>query len=133
MALFHRGTRYLSHLYLTVDAERPLLLSSTLRDDNASLTCDLTNPNLFDPVGMLILQHDLLHLPARDFLWNGACYERWNFDERLRQVGIDINFAADFADLFEVRRARRHQGRTTRVPDVGTAPRRRASNLRPIA
>ena len=72
MTLFHRGTRYLSHLYLTVDAERPLLLSSTLRDDNASLTCDLTNPNLFDPVGMLILQHDLLHLPARDFLWNGA-------------------------------------------------------------
>jgi hypothetical protein len=33
MALFHRGTRYLSHLYLTVDAERPLLLSSTLRDE----------------------------------------------------------------------------------------------------
>jgi hypothetical protein len=44
MALFHRGTRYLFHLCLTVDAERPLLLSSTLRDDNASLTCDLTNP-----------------------------------------------------------------------------------------
>jgi N-terminal domain of (some) glycogen debranching enzymes len=44
MALFHRGTRYLFHLCLTVDAERPLLLSSTLRDDNASLNCDLPNP-----------------------------------------------------------------------------------------
>jgi hypothetical protein len=34
MALFHRDTRYLSRLYLTVDGERPLLPSSTLRDDN---------------------------------------------------------------------------------------------------
>src|SRR3954451_3283004 len=42
--LFHRDTRHLSHLFLTIGGRRPLLLSSTLRDDNATLTCDLTNP-----------------------------------------------------------------------------------------
>src|SRR3954449_8713504 len=44
--LFHRDTRYLSHLSLTINGKRPMLLSSTLRDDNAALTCDLTNPDL---------------------------------------------------------------------------------------
>jgi glycogen debranching enzyme len=42
--IFHRDTRHLSHLYLTVGGARPMLLSSTLRDDNATLTCDLSNP-----------------------------------------------------------------------------------------
>lgn len=36
--LFHRDTRYLSHLYLTVDGQRPLLLSFTVGDDNATFT-----------------------------------------------------------------------------------------------
>ena len=40
--LYHRDTRHLSHLYLTINDTRPILLSSGLRDDNAMLTCDLT-------------------------------------------------------------------------------------------
>ena len=141
--LFHRDTRYLSYLYLTVDGQRPLLLSSTLRDDNATFTSDLTNPDLFDSRGTLILEHDLLHLRRSRFLWNGACYERLavrNFDERPRQVRIDISFAADFADLFEVRGARRLRRGTMQAPDVGADcvtlayrgldDRRRATTLR---
>ena len=49
--LYHRDTRYLSHLLVTLDGQRPMLLSSTLRDDNAMLTCDLTNPDLYDTMG----------------------------------------------------------------------------------
>ncbi|MBB3138637.1 glycogen debranching enzyme [Rhizobium pisi] len=60
--LFHRDTRHLSHLYLTINGKRPMLLSSTLRDDNATLTCDLTNPDLFDDKERLVLGHDLIHL-----------------------------------------------------------------------
>src|SRR5687768_14174111 len=41
--IFHRDTRYLSHFCLSLDGHRPLLLSSTVRDDNAVLICDLTN------------------------------------------------------------------------------------------
>ncbi|MBY2989170.1 amylo-alpha-1,6-glucosidase [Rhizobium leguminosarum] len=104
--LFHRDTRYLSHLSLTINSTRPMLLSSTLRDDNAALTCDLTNPDLFDKKGKLTLAHDLVHLRRTRFLWVRRCYERLtvkNYDERPQQVRIEIAFAADFADLFEVR------------------------------
>src|SRR5690349_21727802 len=44
--LFHCDTRHLSRFTLTIGGARALLLSSTLRDDNATLTCDLTNPEL---------------------------------------------------------------------------------------
>ena len=113
--LFHRDTRYLSHLYLTINKSRPMLLSSTLRDDNATLTCDLTNPDLFDEKGKLTLGHDLIHLRRSRFLWNARCCERLtvrNYDDRPQQVRIEIVFAADFADLFEVRgTARARRGR----------------------
>ncbi|MDK4743030.1 amylo-alpha-1,6-glucosidase [Rhizobium sp. CNPSo 3464] len=111
--LFHRDTRYLSHFYLTINSKRPLLLSSTLRDDNATLRCDLTNPDHFDDKGKLTLGHDLIHLRRTRFLWNACCYERLtvrNYDDRPQHVRIEIGFGADFADLFEVRgtvRARR--------------------------
>ncbi|CAA0096427.1 Uncharacterised protein [Starkeya nomas] len=104
--VYYRDTRHLSHLYLTMSGQRPMLLSSTLRDDNATLTCDLTNPDLFDDEGRLVLEHDLLHLRRSRFLWNGACHERLsirNFDDQRRRGRVDLAFAADFADLFEVR------------------------------
>lgn len=104
--IYHRDTRHLSHLYLTIDDMRPMLLSSTLRDDNATLTCDLTNPDLFDADGKIAVEHDLVHLRRTRFLWNGTCYERItvrNFDVETRRFRLALAFAADFADLFEVR------------------------------
>jgi glycogen debranching enzyme len=113
--LFHCDTRYLSHLYLTINGKRPMLLSSTLRDDNAVLTCDLTNPDLFDGKGKRALCHDLIHLRRTRFLWKARCYERLtvrNYDEQPQHVRIEIAFGADFADLFEVRgTARARKGR----------------------
>jgi glycogen debranching enzyme len=141
--LFHRDTRYLSHLYLTIDGHRPLLLSSTLRDDNAALTCDLTNPDVIDDQGKIVLEHDLLHLRRSRFLWDGKCYERLtvrNFDQRPRRANVEISFAADFADIFEVRgtvRARRGKMQPPQVDAdrltlayVGLDGRRRATTLR---
>jgi glycogen debranching enzyme len=110
--VFHCDTRHLSHFYLTIEGRRPMLLSSTLRDDNATLTCDLTNPDLFDAAGRLILEHDLIHLRRSRFLWGGTCFERLavrNFDERSRRISVEIAFEADFADIFEVRGTRRER------------------------
>lgn len=104
--LFHRDTRHLSRLTLAINGSRPLLLSSTLRDDNATLTSDLTNPDLFDEQGHLRLEHDLIHIRRSRFLWKAACYERIavrNFAEQAVTVVLDLAFEADFADLFEVR------------------------------
>ena len=117
--IYHRDTRYLSHLFLTIDGQRPILLSSTVRDNNAMLTCDLTNPDLNDASGQLSLAHDLIHIRRSRFLWNGGCYERMairNFSNAVRHVRIELAFAADFADLFEVRGAVRKRRGTYREP-----------------
>jgi glycogen debranching enzyme len=119
--LYHCDTRHLSHLHLSISGARPMLLSSTLRDDNATLTCDLTNPDLYEQ-GRLVLGHDIVHLRRSKFLWNAACFERLavrNYDDRPRRVRIAVDFAADFADLFEVRGMRRERRGTLHRPQVG--------------
>jgi glycogen debranching enzyme len=119
--VFHKDTRHLSHFFLTIENARPILLSSTLRDDNATLTCDLTNPDLLDSSGHVLLEHDVIHLRRSRFLWNAVCFERLvvrNFDERPRRIRISIAFAADFADIFEVRGATRRQRGALLAPEI---------------
>ncbi|MFC6490554.1 glycogen debranching N-terminal domain-containing protein [Nitratireductor sp. GCM10026969] len=118
--IYRRDTRYLSHFFLTIGGERPLLLSSMLRDDNALLTFDLTNPDLYAEGG-LELQHDVIHIRRTRFLWNATCFERVsvrNYDESTRRVQLELAFAADFADLFEVRGARRARRGKLHTPKV---------------
>ena len=45
--LFDHDTRYLSRFELLIDGMQPLLLGSSVRDDNLTLTADLTNPDIF--------------------------------------------------------------------------------------
>jgi glycogen debranching enzyme len=107
--IYHCDTRHLSHLHVALGNARPMLLSSTLREDNATLTCDLTNPDLYED-GQLAIAHDRLHLRRSKFLWQAGCFERVsirNFDDRARRIQLVLGFAADFADLFEVRGAQR--------------------------
>ncbi|WP_372424638.1 amylo-alpha-1,6-glucosidase [Salinarimonas chemoclinalis] len=120
--LFHRDTRHLSHLDLTIAAERPILLSSVMRDDNASLTCDLTNGDLQDADGVVVLEHDLVHVRRSKFLHGDAAYERIgvrSFADRPLTLEIALRFAADFADLFEVRGAKRARRGRYLAPEVG--------------
>ncbi len=119
--LFHRDTRHLSHLHLAICDARPMLLSSMLRDDNATLTCDLTNPDLYEDERPLI-GHDLIHIRRSKFLWNASCFERLtirNFDRRRCGIRLTVDFAADFADLFEVRGSRRENRGTLHPAEVG--------------
>ena len=44
--LYHEGTRFLSRFELTMNGERPLLLSSTVKEDNVLLNVDLSNPDM---------------------------------------------------------------------------------------
>ena len=43
--IFHADTRHLSRLEVLLNGMPPLLLGSTIRDDNTMLTVDLTNPD----------------------------------------------------------------------------------------
>jgi glycogen debranching enzyme len=105
LGLYHHDTRFLSRLKLTIEQRSPLLLSSTVRTNNAVLDVDLTNPDV-QHGDVLLLPKDTVHLTRMKFLWNATCYELLllrNFGEDARRVRIDFDFDADFADLFEVR------------------------------
>jgi glycogen debranching enzyme len=110
--IYHLGIRHLSKRELSVARQWPLLLSSTVREDNDVLSIDLTNPDItldHEPT----LPRDLLHLFRTIFLWDGVCYEQLrivNYGEMPCETSLSIAFDADFADIFEVRgmeRARR--------------------------
>lgn len=119
--IYHRDTRHLSRLGLAIQGVRPMLLGTTLRDDNAALTCDLANPDLYED-GRLVLERDLVHIRRSKFLWNAACHERLavhNFSDRPQRLRLDMHFTADFADLFEVRGAVRAKRGTVHAPETG--------------
>jgi glycogen debranching enzyme len=109
--LFHRDTRFLSRLELLVNDAQPLLLGSNLRDDNAALVVDLTNPDvIFDQ--QVVLEKDTVHILRTIFLWRDTAYQRLgvrNYGNRATAVRLSILFASDFADLFEVRGAHRER------------------------
>ncbi|HEY3680174.1 MAG TPA: glycogen debranching N-terminal domain-containing protein, partial [Bradyrhizobium sp.] len=109
--LFHADTRYLAKLQLVFEDMQPLLLGSNLRDDNSSLTVDLTNPDVYQQ-GRLILQKDMLHIVRTLFLWRGTAYQRiglQNHGDRAASFDITLLFDNDFADLFEVRGEKRQR------------------------
>ncbi|MDB5987491.1 MAG: amylo-alpha,6-glucosidase [Nevskia sp.] len=120
--LYHRDTRILSQLELLLEDARPLLLSSMTQDDNAVFSADLSNPDLLRD-GQIALRREQIHLHRLKFIWNGACYERLlvrNFSDQPLSVRLSLRFAADFADLFEVRgeqRARRGESSAARESD----------------
>ncbi|MBO9498066.1 MAG: amylo-alpha-1,6-glucosidase [Novosphingobium sp.] len=121
--LYHRDTRHLSHYYLTINGNvRPILLSSSLRDDNSVLTIDVTNPDIAGESGST-LQNDLLHIRRMRFLSESRLYERMtltNYQDVPATVSLELHFASDFADLFEVRGATRIRRGERLQPAVGT-------------
>ena len=103
--LFNTDTRYLARLELMLGEVQPLLLGSSLRDDNSGLTIDLTNPDIYQD-GRLVLPKDMLHIVRTIFLWQGTAYQRiglQNHGEHRASFDLKLMFDNDFADLFEVR------------------------------
>jgi len=107
--LFNADTRYLARLELVLDQVQPLLLGSNLRDDNSSLTVDLTNPDIYHH-GRIVLPKDMLHIVRTIFLLRGTAYQRiglQNHGDRRASFDLTLLFDSDFADLFEVRGEKR--------------------------
>jgi len=103
--LYHEGTRFLSRWELRLGNDRPMLLSSTVRDDNALLAVDLTNPDT-NLKGDVVIQRGTLHISRMIFLWQGKAFEQMRvLNYGLAPVGLSLSlkFEADFADIFEVR------------------------------
>jgi glycogen debranching enzyme len=112
--IFHEGTRFVSRWKLGINGTSPLLLSSNVKEDNDFLVVDLTNPVLRLPEGRVI-PHGTIHLVRTIFLWEGDCFERTEISSFALQpvsITLELDFAADYTDLFEIRgTARKQRGR----------------------
>ena len=107
--LYHNGTRHLSRLVVRLGDKIPQLLRSTIQDDNAFLTLDMMNPDVYRD-GTLLLPRGSVHLFRSKFLWRHVCYDRLrlaNFSTHSLETSVSFDFAADFADIFQVRGSKR--------------------------
>ncbi|RUL87770.1 amylo-alpha-1,6-glucosidase [Tautonia sociabilis] len=127
--IYHEGTRHLSALILRLGRCRPMLLSSTIKEDNAVLEVDLTNPDIVstedtnrngDDQGVEVTRGSL-HVFRRTLLWEGVCYQRIsvrNYGLMTVETSLALDFSADFVDIFEVRGTRRSRRGTLLDPVV---------------
>jgi glycogen debranching enzyme len=109
LGIFYVETRHLSRMTLRFDGQTPLLLASTVRDDNAFLSVDLTN---FGTGTQPDIPRGTVHLYRSKFLDEGICYEQFrltNYGLTPVEFSLSFEFGADFADIFEVRGTERHQ------------------------
>jgi glycogen debranching enzyme len=111
--LFHAETRHLSRFAMRINGQQPQLLSSTIREDNAFLSVDLTN--LDSPVsGDDTLPRGTVHLFRLQFLRDSSLYQHLrllNYGLQPVRMSVSLQFAGDFADIFEVRGTKRlHHG-----------------------
>jgi len=109
--IFHADTRYLSCFEFLLNGAQLLLLGSNVRDDNSTLTVDLTNPDIYFE-NKLFLHKDVLHIVRTLFLWHGTAYQRFgiqNHGDQTVSLRLLFAFGSDFADIFEVRGIRRER------------------------
>ncbi|MGH2722899.1 MAG: amylo-alpha-1,6-glucosidase [Actinomycetota bacterium] len=109
LGLYHMDTRFLSALELTVNDMHPLLLHSST-ERNYSQIVELAYPfELKDPQGLERRENVSLQ---RFRVLSGSLFERIrirNFGTEPRKIRLQIEFGADFLDIFEVRGMYREQ------------------------
>lgn len=80
-----------------------------VKEENDILVVDSANPDLPGPDGRTI-KGDTLHLFQSCFLWDRSCHLRIrvsNFSRETAEFPLEMEFGADYADIFEVRGMRR--------------------------
>lgn len=105
LGMYYQDTRFLSRLTLKLGKDRPLLLSSTVREDNAVLAVDATNPDVCRN-GETVVPRGTVHIFRSKILWKRTCQERlriYNYGRAAMDFSFSLEFDADFADIFELR------------------------------
>jgi glycogen debranching enzyme len=116
--LYFEGTRHISEFLLRLWNARPLPLSSVIEANNFLFTADLTNLDV-SHLNEVVIPRGTLHLKRSTFLWHDVCYEEFtivNYGLSPLLLPFSVTFAADFADIFEVRGMKR-QKRGQRLED----------------
>jgi len=118
--IYHQDTRFLSRLSLRLGNHRPMLLSSTVKEDNALMTVDLTNPDVPQP-DQAVVPRGSLHVFRSKVLWGETCYDHLrlhNYGRLPIRLSLVLEVEADFVDLFEVRGMERRRRGALWVPRV---------------
>jgi glycogen debranching enzyme len=119
--LFCDDTRMLSRFSLKLGAASPSLLSSGVSQDNVFFRANVTNRRLPE-LGDSVTPEGVIHIERARFLWDGRlheCLTLTNYGENKVPAPLRFHFAADFADIFEVRgQVRPRRGRLL-PPKIG--------------
>jgi glycogen debranching enzyme len=119
LGLFLTDTRHLSGWHLTVGGGAPLCLSSQVSADYvAQVDFTVTSLHEGDLLGREPVNY--VHL-RRDMLIDDVLVDRLvltNFQGKPVDTSIALSWAADFADVFEIRGARRRERGRYSVPQV---------------
>src|SRR5207249_1174810 len=100
--MYHDGTRFLSRLELRLNGQRPMLLHSSVKQDNSLLAVDLTTPDFYEE-GRLAVMKGTVHVFRAKLLWQSACHEHLrvvNYGEEPVSLRLSLEFGADYADIF---------------------------------
>ena len=120
LGLYYQDTRFLSRLTLKIGKDRPLLLSSTVREDNAVLAVDATNPDVWRD-SEIVVPRGTIHVFRSKILWDKACHEKLrihNYGRAAVDFILLIELEADFADIFELRGTHRERHGQRLEPEI---------------
>lgn len=109
--LFYAGTRHLSRSWLTFSGQRLMLLGSHVNPESSTLRVAMTNADLLRG-GKVAIPRESMHLERHALLWEACLHQVFrvvNYCSDTIRSDLRLEFAADFADVFEVRGARRQQ------------------------
>lgn len=118
--IYYQGTRFVSEMELELNDCRPILLSSNVKNENESLSIDLTNPTLEQASGKQ-LPEGVIHVSRSKFLQNNVCHERitlHNFGLETCDLLVTLSFHADFKDIFEIRGIARDRKGSLLPPEI---------------
>src|SRR5438046_9539599 len=91
LGLYYQDTQFLSRLTLKLGKDRPLLLSSTVREDNAVMAVDATNPDVWRD-SETVVPRGTVHIFRSKILWQQTCHERLRIHNYGR-VTVEGSFA----------------------------------------
>jgi glycogen debranching enzyme len=109
--LFYRDTRFLDRFELRLNGEFPILLSTAPSDDGSELVTHLSNTDE-QRDGEIMLARDTVALQRTKAVVTDTLYEQLqlhNYGRQSLALELTVLFGADFADMFEIRGARRRR------------------------
>jgi glycogen debranching enzyme len=118
--LFHSGTRFLNRFELRLNGELPILLSSAPANEGSELVTYLSNTDELRN-GEVVLFRDTIAVRRSKTLLGAVLYERLhlhNYGQQPLRLELELLFASDFADIFELRGTERTRRGAAAAPSV---------------